>query len=184
LRQTGWRISCWNADDVVIEPSDDVLLAVGRRDRMCREFSGYFDISKIKDVRSATLQGNRPDPSQLPCLLDGGMRARFEFPLSAAHAGRPARLRIHAADQSKDVRAAVEVTVNGKSFEQSLPQGLGIQNADPAHLAFPATAVFEIPSGVFREGTNVFEVRVNKDGWFTWDSLDLINEDQNGARSR
>ena len=43
LAQTGWRLSCWNADDVVIEPSDDVLLAVGRRDQMCREFLGYFD---------------------------------------------------------------------------------------------------------------------------------------------
>ena len=37
LAQTGWRISCWNADDVVIEPSADVLFSIGRRDAMTRE---------------------------------------------------------------------------------------------------------------------------------------------------
>ena len=53
----------------------------------------------------------------------------------------------------------VNVTVNGKSFEQPLPEGLGIQNADPAHLAFPATPEFEIPTGVLRPGKNMLESR-------------------------
>ena len=41
LAQTGWRISCWNADDAVIKPSSDVLFSIGRRDAMTREFAGY-----------------------------------------------------------------------------------------------------------------------------------------------
>ena len=41
LAQTGWRFSCWNADEATVQPSDEVLLSVGRRDAMCREFLGY-----------------------------------------------------------------------------------------------------------------------------------------------
>ena len=174
LAQTGWWISCWNADNVTVAPGDDVLLAVGRRDQMCREFLGYVDPRKIADLKQATLVGTRPDPAQLPYRLDTGKQARFEFPLSGSSPQRPARLRIHAADQSKAVRAALNVTVNGKTFEQSLPAGLGIQDADPAHLAFPATVEFEIPVGVLQPGKNVLEVHVNGAGWFTWDALECI----------
>jgi hypothetical protein len=182
LAQTGWRLSCWNAEDVVVQPVDDVLLAVGRRDRMCREYLGYFDTNKVKNVKQATLEGTRPDPSPLPYLLDRSHRACFQFPVNRFQAKRPARLRIHTADQSQNVRAVVEATVNGKPFEQSLPEGLGIQNTDSAHLAFPATAVFEIPSSILREGRNVAEVRVRNGGWFTWDSMDLTRHDQNQFR--
>jgi hypothetical protein len=177
LAQTGWRLSCWNADEVVIEPEKSVLLAVGRRDQMCREYLGYFDTNKVKDVKQATLEGTRPDPSPLPYLLDRSHRACFEFPVNRFQAKRPARLRIHTADQSKDVRAAVELTVNGRSFEQSLPEGLGIQNTDPAHLAFPATVTFDIPPGVLRTGKNALEVRVKNGGWFAWDALALARHD-------
>ena len=176
LAQTGWWISCWNADNVTVAPGDErALLAVGRRDQMCREFLGYFDPQKIADLKQTTLVGSRPDPAQLPYLLDTGKQARFEFPLSGSSPQRPARLRIHAADQSKAVRAALNVTVNGKTFEQSLPAGLGIQDADPAHLAFPATVEFEIPAGVLQPGKNVLEVQVNGAGWFTWDALECIS---------
>ncbi len=44
LAQTGWRISSWNADDLTVMPSGNVLLSVGRRDQMCREFVGYFRV--------------------------------------------------------------------------------------------------------------------------------------------
>jgi hypothetical protein len=173
LAQTGWRLSCWNAADVVVEPSADVLLAVGRRDRMCREYVGYFDTNKVKAVESGAIEGTRPDTAKLPFLLDSKKPARFEFQLSDAQAKRPARLRIHTADQSQNVRAVVEATVNGKPLEQSLPEGLGIQNTDPAHLAFPATAVIEIPQGVMKQGTNVMKIRLRNDGWFTWDSITI-----------
>jgi hypothetical protein len=144
---------------------------------MCREYLGYFDTNKVKDVKQATLEGTRPDPSPLPYLLDRSHRACFEFPVNRFQAKRPARLRIHTADQSKDVRAAVELTVNGRSFEQSLPEGLGIQNTDPAHLAFPATVTFDIPPGVLRTGKNALEVRVKNGGWFAWDALALARHD-------
>jgi beta-mannosidase len=173
LAETGWRITTWNADDVVVEPSADVLLAVGRRDQMCREYLGYFDPKKIKGVESGAIEGTRPDMAKLPFLLDNKKPARFEFQLSDAQAKRPARLRIHTADQAQNVRAVVEATVNGKPFEQSLPEGLGIQNTDPAHLAFPATAVIEIPQGVMKQGTNVMKIRLKNDGWFTWDSITI-----------
>ncbi len=177
LGETGWRISCWNADEAVVEPGAEVLLAVARRDRMCREFLGYRDTHRIQDVKQTTLRGTRPDPSPLPHLLDSERLARFEFPLSEAQAKRPARLRIDAADQSRDVRAVVEVSVNGKSFEQSLPAGLGFQKTDPAHLAFPATAVFEIPINALQREKNILEIRVDNGGWFTWDAMHLASDD-------
>lgn len=176
LSQTGWWISCWNADAVTVAPSADVWLAVGRRDQMCREFAGYFDRSEIKDRKQPRLEGTRPDPSPLPYLLDAQHSARFEFPLTKAQAERRARLRIQTADQSQEVRAEVEVTVNGQSFKQTLPAGLGIQAAEPAHLAFPATLVFELPRGLLRAGPNGLEVRIDNHGWFTWDAMDLIGQ--------
>ena len=176
LAQTGWWVSSWNADKVTVAPNDCVLLALGRRDQMCREFHGYFDPDKVTEAKRTILSGARPDPSLLPYRLDGGTSVSFEFPASRSAAQRPAQLRIHTADQSKEVRAALEITVNGKAFEQILPEGLGIQKTDPAHLAFPATAAFAIPSGILREGTNVAEVRVKNEGWFTWDSVECVFE--------
>ena len=172
LAQTGWRISCWNADDVVIEPGNDVLLAVGRRDQMCREFADYFEPAKIAAAKPVILTGARPEPSGLPYRLDRGKAVRFEFSANSNSVNRPARLRIHTADQSKEVCAAVTVTVNGKSFKQTLPAGLGLQNSDPAHLAFPATMELEIPLGLLAR-ENVLEVKVDQ-GWFTWDSLECV----------
>lgn len=174
LAQTGWRISCWNADDVTMESSDDVLLAVGRRDQMCREYLGYVVPSEAVGVHTAFLEGTRPDTAKLPYLLDKGKVARFEFPLSDAQAKRAARLRIHAADQAAASRTMVAAVLNGRRIEGRLPTGLGIQHTDPAHLAFPATVEFEVPATNLRPGKNVLEVHVEGDGWFSWDALDLV----------
>jgi len=180
LAQTGWRLACWNADDVVVQPSADVLLAVGRRDQMCREFLGYSDTEKIKELKSVTLTGSRPAPSSLPYRLNPQGVARFEFPVAESQTKRPVRLCLHTADQAKEVATVVDVWINGKKFEQSLPRGLGLQNSDPAHLAFPATAVIEIPQGVLKQGTNVMEIRVKNDGWFTWDSITICTGGKDG----
>jgi len=177
LAQTGWRVSCWNADDVVIEPNADVLLSLGRRDRMCREFAGYFDPNKVTGTAQVQVDGTRPDPARMPYLLDGDGVARFEFPLSDAHAERPARLRIHAADQSAKTPTKVLTTINGQPIEGALPAGLGIQRTDPAHLAFPATVEFSVPAADLRSGKNVLEVRVPGDGWFSWDAMELTGGD-------
>jgi len=173
LAATGWRITTWNADDLVVEPGSDVLLAVGRRDQMCREYLGYFDTSKIKDTKETTLAGTRPDPSQAPYMLDGNHALRCEFPLSDAQAKQAARLRIHTADQAETTPTKVAITINGRRMEKSLPLGLGIQRTDPAHLAFPATVEFEVPAADLRPGKNTLEVRVQDDGWFSWDALDI-----------
>ncbi len=159
LEQTGWRISCWNADDVTVRPHESVLLAVGRRDGMCREF--------MEETRSHGTVG--------PHILEAGHHAAFEFKATRGQARWPARLRIHASDQSKDVAADIEVTVNGKRFQQSLPIGLGVQDAVPARLAFATTAEFELPEGVVRSGGNELKIRVPNSGWFTWDALDLVS---------
>ena len=50
---------------------------------------------------SAQVSGNRPDPSPVPYLLDGKNAVRFEFPLTDDQTKRPARLRIHTADQAE-----------------------------------------------------------------------------------
>ncbi|MEI6424456.1 MAG: polysaccharide lyase family protein, partial [Lentisphaerota bacterium] len=177
LAQTGWKVSCWNVDDVVIEPDESVLLAVGRRDQMCREFQGYFPQDSAKGVRKAAFEGTHPDASQLFYLADGKNSARFEFPISNAQVNRGARLRIHTADQSKYVYTQVQVTVNGTSFEQALPPGIGLQRTDPSHLAFPSTLTFDIPSGLLQSGKNAIHVRVKNEGWFTWDALELVTKE-------
>lgn len=173
LVQTGWRISCWNADDVVIEPSDDVLLAVGRRDAMCREFQGYAAASQAPPEGSATLIGTRPDAASLPSIVTKRSSAGFKFNVDADRAGRKATLRLHTSDQASDVASEVEILVNGRRFAVTLPKGLGIQQSEPAHLAFPSTVGIELPPGTLVSGGNVMNVRLTNPGWFTWDAMDL-----------
>ena len=131
LWQTGWRIRAWNADQRVIEPASSVLFALGRRDAMCREFAGYSRSATTYSVGKASLEGRRPNPSQIACVLEGKDAARFEFVLSDVQAKRPARLRIHSADQSEKAPTKVAVAINGRRMEGTLPPGLGIQRIDP-----------------------------------------------------
>ena len=174
LAQTGWRLSTWNADDVLVEPSSDVVLAVGRRDQMCREFAGYADPKKFSRDAVSELTGRRPEPSTMPYLLKDAAAARFKFRLESAKAGSRGHLRLHTADQTNKAGTSLAITVNGQSFTATLPQGLGIQDKDPAHLAFPATVFVCLPAGAVRVGENLLEVRVINGGWFTWDAIDLI----------
>ena len=173
LLQTGWRVSCWNAPDVLIPPNKEVLLSVGRRDAMTREFLGYDDLSWIDELQEVTITGNRPDPAELPLLMTADRIMRFVFVVDQGRE-QPSRLRLHTADQAGDLAPLLRVTVNGTQFERLLDTGLGIQNMDPAHLAFPQTAEFELPAGTLADGTNTLEVRLANSSWFSWDSLDLI----------
>jgi beta-mannosidase len=175
LAETGWRITTWNADDVVIGPSEEVMLSLGRRDQMCREYLGYADASKVAKAGQVSVEGNRPDPSQVPYLLDSNHAVRFKFSLSNAQAKHSARLRIHTADQAEKTPTKVAVTLNGRRMERSLPAGLGIQRIDPAHLAFPATLDLQVPATDLRPGKNILEVHVQEDGWFSWDAMDLTS---------
>ena len=173
LAQTGWRISCWNADDLVIPPSADVLFSLGRRDAMSREFAGYDDLSRIETMTEVEIEGNNPDPSALPLLMTRDRRLRFLFDAPQGEE-RSARLRLHTADQSGTSEPLIEVMLNGRRFEAALATGLGIQNSDPAHLAFPQTVVIDLPRGTLLAGANTLEVAVVNDGWFSWDAIDLI----------
>ncbi len=169
LAQIGWRLSCWNADDILIQPNEDVLLSMGRRDAMCREYQA------ATSTGTRELKGNRPDCSLLPWLLRGpGQLIRFSFDVSHPKSTRDARLRIHTADQDSAAGPLIEASVNGKKFKQQLNPGLGIQLSDPTHLAFPATAQFTLPAGTLKTGTNILDVRVSNESWFTWDALDLL----------
>jgi hypothetical protein len=176
LAQTGWTISTWNADDVTVASSAEVLLSVGRWDKMCREFLGYFDVNQVTNGAGTVCTGNRPDSETLPYRLSGTGTVRFEFKCTRAQAGRAARLRIHSADQAESAPTVVQITINGRELEKTLPKGLGIQRADPAHRAFPATVEFDLAGSDLREGenTNTLTVRVVGDGWFSWDALELV----------
>ncbi|MCY4070404.1 MAG: hypothetical protein OXG60_03835 [Chloroflexi bacterium] len=172
LLQTGWRLSCWNADDVIIPPSDDVLFSIGRRDATTRGYLGYDDLSLIDDMSDLTLEGNRPDPAALPLLLTSARGLRFGFDVGQGW-DQPARLRLHSADQDSARAPVVAVTINGQTFDGVLKPGLGIQNEDPAHLAFPQTMVFDLPAAALKKGRNTLDVRISNASWFSWDAIDL-----------
>lgn len=176
LKQTGWKLTCWNADDMMISPSDDVLLSFGRQDKTCREYLGYFDVSLIKDDEKTTIIGNRPDASKIPYRLSDSESVNFEFACNSAQAAKPAKLCIKTSDQSSDVPAVITVIVNGRTMETKLPIGLGIQSTDPSHLAFPAEVVFEIASKDLHKGNNSISIKVSKGGWFSWDALQLVSK--------
>jgi hypothetical protein len=171
LRQTGWTLSTWNADDAVIAPNEDVVLSCGRWDQMCREFKGC-DNAKLSDT-SVVVEGVRPDAGVIPYRLTNVGEAAFTFDIRPDEIGGEARLRIHTSDQSL-TPAVLQATINGRTLETPLPKGLGIQRWQPAHLAFPATTVHELHSSDLHVGKNTLVVRVVGDGWFSWDALDLL----------
>jgi beta-mannosidase len=171
LRQTGWTLSTWNADDAVIAPNEDVVLSCGRWDQMCREFKGC-DNAKMSDT-SVVVEGVRPDAGVIPYRLTNVGEAAFTFDIRPDEIGGEARLRIHTSDQSL-TPAVLQATINGRTLETPLPKGLGIQRWQPAHLAFPATTVFKLRSSDLHVGKNTLVVRVVGDGWFSWDALDLL----------
>ena len=109
-------------------------------------------------------------------LLDDERVVRFEFGLSNALAKHPARLRIHTADQAEKTSTQIVVTVNGRRMEETLPRDLGLQRTDPPHLAFAATAEFQALATDLRPGQNLVEIRVEGEGWFTWDAMDLARD--------
>ena len=172
LAQTGWRVSCWNADDVMIPPSEDVLFSIGRRDATTHGYLGYDVLSRIDDMSSVTIEGDRPDPTALPLLLTSDRSVRFEFDVAQGW-DRPARLRLHTADQDSNSAPRVIVSVNGQWFDGALKTGLGIQNEDPAHLAFPQTIAFDLPAATLKAGRNTLGVQISNASWFSWDSIDL-----------
>lgn len=175
LAQTGWTLSTWNADELIVAPNSDMVLAVGRWDRMSREYAGYFEVKHGTNHGETVLKGIRPDASQLPYRLASGDAAKFEFGRAVAR-NKPARLRIHTCDQAEKAPTVVEVTVNGRTTEKTLPAGLGIQLTDPAHRAFPATLEFALGAADLQEKVNTLTVRIKGEGWFSWDALDLVSE--------
>lgn len=167
-----WRVSCWSADDLTTAPGGDLLLSIGRRDAMTREYQGFSDVSSISGRLDLSIAGNRPEPSALPFLMTGERLVRFQFDIIQG-VGQPARLRLHSADQDSDRAVQLLVTVNGIQFAGSLPTGPGIQQKDPAHLAFPQTVEFHLPAGTLQEGRNSLEIQICNASWFTWEAIDL-----------
>jgi beta-mannosidase len=176
LAQTGWTISTWNADDVPVAPSAEVLLSMGRWDKTCGEFAGYFDVNHVTNGVGAVCIGNRPDAGKLSYQLSGSGTVQFEFSCTEAQANHSARLRIHTSDQAESAPTEVQITINGRTEEKLLPKGLGIQRTDPTHLAFPATIEFDLAGSDLRTNINTLTVRVVGDGWFSWDALDLVRK--------
>jgi len=182
LAQTGWRIGCWNgAYDLLLPPTDEVLLSIGRRDAMCREFMGYDDLSLLEGHREIELEGTRPDSAALPLMLvhhaitlPGPNHVRFLFEAPGPQIKGKTRLRIHTADQDAANCAEIEIRANGTVLRQELARGLGIQKTDPAHLAFPVTAEFDIPAGTWTPGRNILDVRLARGTFISWDALDLV----------
>ncbi|WP_128654889.1 glycoside hydrolase family 2 protein [Paenibacillus sp. 598K] len=101
----------------------------------------------------------------------GESATRFTFTAPSEAVGSVARLRIHTADQAPS-GSLVRIVLNGEEQRLPLAAGLGIQESDPAHLAYPKTLVAVLPEGVIRDGENLLDIAAEQ-GWFTWDALDL-----------
>ena len=156
----------------MIPPSEDVLFSIGRRDATTHGYLGHDDPSRIDDMSSVTIEGDRSDPAALPLLLTSDRSVHFEFDVAQGW-DRPARLRLHTADQDSNSAPRVIATVNGQWFDGALRTGLGIQNEDPAHLAFPQTIAFDLPAATLKAGRNTLRVQISNASWFSWDSIDL-----------
>ncbi|MFO1447800.1 MAG: hypothetical protein U1F61_06545 [Opitutaceae bacterium] len=172
LNQTGWRITSWNADPVVLEPATEIVMAVGRADRMNREFADQPAQAADGQPRVVRVQGRRPDPGLIPFLMTQGQVVEFVFAATREGEGRNAVLRIHSADQSR-IGARLHVELNGKSLEAMVPEGYAWQQSDRGHLGAACCTEIILPSGGLKSGENLLRVQVLGGGWFTWDSADL-----------
>ena len=172
LTQTGWRIESWNADPLVLHPSRDILLSLGREDRMCREFAGYPGLTPAIRQSLIRVKGRQVDPAIVPYILDDSKTLELEFEGTSTSPNSGAVLRIHSSDQST-TGAMIFLELNGKSFEVQLPEGYGFQKTEPARLAQAKTVEVKIPAGVVKQETNFLQIKVIGGGWFTWDALDL-----------
>lgn len=166
LEQTGFAVTCFNSETVNVLPSDDVLLYMGRRDSISREFKGYFDTDStaVAAVRAA----GREIPAAEVCYLSEG-KTDFIF---ESQNRKDAKLRIHIADSSKEPCSA-EIYLNGRKVSDiEMSKGFGVQKDKPDHLAFPETYEVILPGDLFAQ-ENTLTVKVVA-GWFTWDAMDVV----------
>jgi len=108
--------------------------------------------------------------------LSGAEIARFEFKGQRSLLSHGARLRVHTADQANPGPTVIQVIINERTVERTLPKGLGLQRSDPAHRAFPVTLDFDLAGSDLREAANTLSIQVKGDGWFSWDALDLVGK--------
>lgn len=166
LAQTGFNITCFNGETVTVKPSDDVLLYMGRRDCIAREFKGYFDAAK--DQTALIKANGREIKASEVCYLAQGKTA-FAF---EANTNTDTKLRIHIADSSVDP-CRTTVSLNGRKISEiTLNRGYGVQKDKPDHLAYPETYEIVLPGAVFKK-ENLLEIET-KAGWFTWDAMDIV----------
>jgi hypothetical protein len=169
LSETGWQVKCWNADDVVIAPAENVLLAIGRRDAMCQEFYAYSPNAGNSTLRHVRTEGVHPLIQRRPPLS-------LAFDVEEKQAAAAAYVILSTADQCR-VPSRVAITVNGKHFIEKLPAGYGLQKADWQHLARPDTIRLAIPPGTLKAGGNQLAIAAaGWDQWFTLDSLFVVAE--------
>ena len=168
LLQTGWRVQSWNAEDATVEAA--ALAAIGRQDKMRREFGGYEGV--VAEANADTkLNGRWPSAGDLPGLSEPADVLHWSFELPEA--GAASSLRLHTSDQSVD-GATFGVVVNGKNFTAAFPPGYGLQKDNPAYLARPHSVAIELPAGTLKAGGNSIRLQNSSKGWITWDAIHLL----------
>jgi len=172
LGQTGWKIESWNASTLLLDPSSDILLSLGRKDQMCIEFAGYPGLAPAIRENLIHVEGRLINPAQVPYLFEESKTLELVFGGTAATSDKSAFLRIHTSDQSTR-GATLSIELNGERFEAQLGEGYGFQNREPAHFAQAKTIELKIPAGVVKSKTNLLRIKVTGEGWFSWDALDL-----------
>ena len=196
LPQTGFYITAFNADTITAAPCEEVILYMGRRDSIAREYRGYFGEEASEAVKPEEV---KPEAVSLGADQEAAIREKSvqKKALQVKAAGRQipadevnylmenivtfcfhtdhreeARLRIHTADSSKEP-CRVNILLNGQKTEEIvMDSGYGIQKEMPDHLACPGTYEVKLPGWMFTQ-ENKLEICVTS-GWFTWDAMDLV----------
>lgn len=158
LSQLGWWIDCRNAEKIVLPPDEAVLLYMGREDATAHAYADAGSAAVTAADRSV-------DPAAMPRLIRGEASIAFTAAEGAAE------LQLAFADTAAQTK--LTVAVNGTAYPLVITDGLGIQESDPEHLAYPHCATLAIPAGVLKAEENTLTFTV-EEGWFTWDALCLV----------
>ena len=169
LSQMGFDIDCWNANNLTVSPDKSVLLYMGRRDSICREFSQTVE----EMVQKVSATDAMVDAAKVSYKLDGKLEIVFEADVE--NAGREALLLLYICDNDPVGMGHVEIKLNGCVVNAALKAGLGVQTNEPWHLAFPKTLTFSIPKGITVKGQNTLVIET-VNCWFTFDALVITIE--------
>lgn len=156
LNKVGISFECFNGNTVLVDPDNSVVLAIGRRDLTCHEYSRTGSADTLSRIENG---------STVNYLFEGNTCFNFE-----ADCSDECVLTLNMCDRDCNGIGTLNVSLNGFDYYIPLGKGDGVQKTEPWHVSHPKSLSFKFGKNVLKHGKNSLSINVER-GWFTLDSL-------------